>query len=234
MMESYEKMDLCEKNLLIQLDFNFCSSLRIAAELNSNQSVKQLLSRIFEINDIKYQEIFMLELPRLLQLPRIERLYGFLTRDYEERKANEEENALAMASDDKVVIGKHLNFEDVINHPSLPQFLSKEKNYHIKYRFKDFHNDKREIVDELVNLNEYDKLKVKSIKSVFVPQKYRRSSSIVPDGQSLADGVEDPFEVAHTPRTKAKKGKQEQRNIEVEHSSINFTKVIIGEKIRGI
>jgi len=56
-------------------------------------------------------------------LPRIERLYNFLTRDYEEIKANEEENILAMASDDKVVAGKHLNFEDVINHPSLPQFM---------------------------------------------------------------------------------------------------------------
>lgn len=68
-------------------------------------------------------------------MPRIERLYDFLTRDYKERKANEAENAIAMASDDKVLIGKHLNFEDVINHPALPQFLSKEKNYHIKYRF---------------------------------------------------------------------------------------------------
>lgn len=66
MMDCYEQMELCEKNLLIQLDFNFCSSLRIAAELNSNQAVKQLLTKIFELNDIKYQEIFMLEIPRLL------------------------------------------------------------------------------------------------------------------------------------------------------------------------
>lgn len=66
MVECYQQMELCEKNLLIQLDFNFCSSLRIAAELNSNQAVKQLLAKIFELNDVKYQEIFMLELPRLL------------------------------------------------------------------------------------------------------------------------------------------------------------------------
>lgn len=65
-MNSYETMDLCEKNLLIQLDFNFCSSLRIAAELNSNQAVKQLMTKIFELNDVKYQEIFMIEFPRLL------------------------------------------------------------------------------------------------------------------------------------------------------------------------
>jgi hypothetical protein len=177
-MNGYEGMNLCERNLLIQLDFNFCSSLRIAAELNSNQSVKQLMVKIFELNDIKYQEIFMLELPRLLQLPRIERLFDFLTRDYEERKANEEENAKAMASDDKIIIGKHLNFEDVINHPSLPQFLSKEKNYHIKYRFKDFHNDKREIIDELVNIKGYDKMKVKSVSKVFVPKKFRKDTIV--------------------------------------------------------
>lgn len=32
----YKKLDLCEENLLIQIDFNFCSTLRIAAELNAN------------------------------------------------------------------------------------------------------------------------------------------------------------------------------------------------------
>ena len=53
-MDSYEAMDICEKNLLIQVDFNFCSSLRIAAELNANQSVKMLLAKIFEINDVAY------------------------------------------------------------------------------------------------------------------------------------------------------------------------------------
>ena len=130
-----------------------------------------------------------------------------------------------MASDDKVIIGKHLNFEDVINHPTLPQYLAREKNYHIKYRFKDFHNDKREIIDELVNLNEYDKLKVKSIKSVLVPRKYRRSQSIIEEDESLQS--------PRSPRL-AKPVTEEERNIEVEHSSINFTKVIIGEKIRAI
>jgi hypothetical protein len=116
-------------------------------------------------------------------LPRIERIYDFLTRDFKERKANEEENAIAMASDDKVIIGKHLNFEDVINHPALPQFLAKEKNYHIKFRFKDFHNDKREIIDELVNLGEYDRLKVKSINKLLVPKKFRKASTVMDEGQ---------------------------------------------------
>ena len=92
-MENYEQYGLCEKSLLIQVDFNFCSSLRIAAELNSNQSVKMLMAKINELNDIKYQEIFMLEIPRMLQLPRIERFYDFLTRDYAEKKANDTNNA---------------------------------------------------------------------------------------------------------------------------------------------
>jgi hypothetical protein len=53
-------------------------------ELNSNQSVKILLEKIFKLNDIKYQELLMIDLTRFLQMPRIERLYDFLERDYEE------------------------------------------------------------------------------------------------------------------------------------------------------
>jgi hypothetical protein len=102
-MASYEEMGLCEKNLLVQLDFNFCSSIRMAAEINSNQSVKMLLSKIFELNDVKYQEIFMLEIPKLLQMPRIERLYDFLTRDADEKAANDDERAKAQSSDNSLV-----------------------------------------------------------------------------------------------------------------------------------
>ena len=46
------------------------------------------MTKIFELNDVKYQEIFMMEIPRLLQLPRIERLFPFLTRDYAEMRVN--------------------------------------------------------------------------------------------------------------------------------------------------
>lgn len=88
LVQNYLDIDLCDLNLLIQMDFNFCSSLRIAAELNSNQAVKQILAKIFELNDVKYQDIFMMEIPRLLQLPRIERLYDFLTRNYYEKRIN--------------------------------------------------------------------------------------------------------------------------------------------------
>lgn len=73
-------------------------------------------------------------------------------------------------------MAKYLNFEDVINHPDLPPFLSKTKNYYTKYRFKDFHKENREIVNDLVNLNEYDKNKVKGLEKFIVPKKLRKRS----------------------------------------------------------
>ena len=149
-MNSYEAMNLCEKNLLIQVDFNFCSSLRIAAELNANQSVKMLMFKIFDINDIKYQQIFMLELPRMLQLPRIERFYGFLTRDYEERQQNEEDSKQVQVNENKQIKARFLNFEDYLNHPHLPPFLAQRQSYHVKYRFDDFHNGEEETINEVV------------------------------------------------------------------------------------
>lgn len=45
------------------MDFNFVSTLRYAYELKENQSVKVILDRIFDINSIDYQDIFMMELP---------------------------------------------------------------------------------------------------------------------------------------------------------------------------
>jgi hypothetical protein len=36
LLENLLELNLCEENLLIQVDFNFVSSLRIAMELNSN------------------------------------------------------------------------------------------------------------------------------------------------------------------------------------------------------
>jgi len=49
--------------------------------LNSNQSVKILLEKIWELNNIRYQELLMLDLPVFLRLPKIERFYDFLERD---------------------------------------------------------------------------------------------------------------------------------------------------------
>jgi hypothetical protein len=68
----------------VQTDFNFVSSLRLAMELNSNQSVKIILQKVFEINSKAYQEMMMLDLPKMLQQTKIERIYPFLERDYEE------------------------------------------------------------------------------------------------------------------------------------------------------
>lgn len=83
-LDYYLKVGLCEENLIVQIDFNFVSSLRLAMELNSNQSVKILLKKVFELNSKPYQEMMMLDLPKMLQQPKIERIYPFLERDYEE------------------------------------------------------------------------------------------------------------------------------------------------------
>jgi len=77
-------MKIADENLIISADFNFCTTVRMAMELNCNQSVKVILEKVFELNNIKYQELLMMDLPRFLQLPRIERLYDFLERDNEE------------------------------------------------------------------------------------------------------------------------------------------------------
>jgi len=77
-------MKIADENLIISADFNFCTTVRIAMEQNCNQSVKVILEKVFELNNIKYQELLMMDLPRFLQLPRIERLYDFLERDNEE------------------------------------------------------------------------------------------------------------------------------------------------------
>lgn len=83
----YVKADLCEENLVVQVDFNFCSTLRIAMELNQNQSIKMLLAHLFEKNNVAYTEIMMLELPKFLHFPLISRIYQFLDRDHDEKMA---------------------------------------------------------------------------------------------------------------------------------------------------
>jgi len=59
-------------------------------KLNSNQSVKVLLEKIWELNDSKYQELLMLDLPVYLSQPKIERFYDFLERDADEQAVIEQ------------------------------------------------------------------------------------------------------------------------------------------------
>ena len=70
--------------MIVQLDFNFISTLRLAIELNQNQSVKMLLKKIFEINSKDYKEIFMIELPIFLKQNLISRIFPFFERDHSE------------------------------------------------------------------------------------------------------------------------------------------------------
>lgn len=77
----------------------------------------------------------MMETPRMLQLPRIERLYDFLNQDYAEKRVSQEEEKKAALGNNNLIASSFLNMEDTLNHPKLPHYLSKPVNYHVKQRF---------------------------------------------------------------------------------------------------
>ena len=191
LLDNLLQLNLCEENLLIQCDFNYCTSLRIAMELNSNQSVKILLEEIFKQNDIKYQELLMVDLARFMQLPRLERLYDFLERDYDEMMAIEEKLRASQASGSREYQPEFLNFEDFMNHPELPPYSDELIKYHVKERFNDFHDKKQEVVGEVLE----------------------------------REGKHEASEYLAENR---------KTNIEVEHSSIDFSLVIVGNKVRSV
>lgn len=66
LIEFYKSISLAEDNCIVQVDYNFVTTLRLAMTLNSNQSVKIILKKIFEINTAQYQEYMMLDLPTFL------------------------------------------------------------------------------------------------------------------------------------------------------------------------
>lgn len=148
-MDNLIQLGLAEKNLIIQTDFNFCTSLRIAMALNSNQTVKLLMEKIFDINDRAYQELIMIDLPTFLEYPRIERLYPFLERDYEEASQIEKLQKAALGSGKKELRDAFCNFEDVLNHPDLPEFYSQKITYNLVERYNDYENRDDEIVGDI-------------------------------------------------------------------------------------
>jgi len=124
-LEYYQRVGLSEDNLVVQIDFNFVSSLRLAMELNSNQSVKILLKKVFELNNKKYQEMMMLDLPKMLQQNRIERIFPFLERDYEEFLLTQKDQDDVYTS--KIKKNEFCNFEQFLSHPDLPPFGAEKK-----------------------------------------------------------------------------------------------------------
>ena len=70
-------------------------------EMNKNQSVKVLMEKVFEINNIKYQDLLKMDLPIFLRQPGIQRLYDFLERDYEEQVEIEKRLNKSLASGEK-------------------------------------------------------------------------------------------------------------------------------------
>ena len=190
----YKNIQLCEANQVIQVDFNFVSTIRLAIELNSNQSVKLLLRKVFKLNKKSYQEIMMLDFPKILHAPLIERIYPFLERDHDEYVLTMQDHNKVNLKDEE----KHefCNFEDIMTHPDLPPFARKRVQYHVKETFQDFHNSEQELINEIVMKDPYMTWNI----------------------QNFGDG-------SH------KVGPS--KNIEVEHSLVDFQKVIIGEKVRG-
>lgn len=136
---------------MVQIDFNFVSSLRLAMELNSNQAVKLMLQNVFKINSIEYQEMMMLDFPKFLQFQNIKRIYPFLERDYEEylQTKQDQEDVYVKPTDSKSK--NFCNFEEFMSHPQLPPFGSEQKAFHIKQNFVDFHNSEKEIVQEMID-----------------------------------------------------------------------------------
>jgi len=66
MLATYLDMDLCKLTLLVNLDFNFNSTIRKAGELNQNSTIKFLLDKVNDLNSIEYQDVFMFDLSRNL------------------------------------------------------------------------------------------------------------------------------------------------------------------------
>lgn len=195
----YVDAKLCEENLMVQIDFNFVSSLRLAMELNSSQSVKLMLNNVFKINSVEYQEMMMLDFPKFLQFPNIKRIYPFLERDYEEylQTKQDQEDVYVKQTETK----NFCNFEQFMSHPELPPFGSEQKAFHVKQNFTDFHNSEKEILREMIEKDPHMTWTVDNF------------------GQDDKDKTQKVFK---------------NKNVEVEHSMIDFQKLIIGEKIRDV
>jgi hypothetical protein len=108
---------------------------------------------VFEINTKPYQEMMMLDLPKMLKQPKIERIYPFLERDYEEYLATQKDQDEVYTR--KINKNEFCNFEQFLSHPDLPPFASQRKQYHVKSNFADFHNSEQEIISEIVEKDPY-------------------------------------------------------------------------------
>lgn len=88
--------------------------------------------------------------------------------------------------------------------------MSSKVNYHAKENFDDFHNTEQEIITEIVNQNPYMTWSVQTF-----------------EDDDNSDKKKSTLANLRGPVVK-------EKNIEVEHSCIDFQKVIIGDKLRAI
>ena len=142
----------------------------------------------------------MLDFPKYLEMPNIDRIYDFLFRDFVEYNAIKKEQDELLRNPEGACKHIFCNMEDYTNHPDLPPFSSKRIDYHVKERFKDYHNFEKEVIAEVVAKDPYMTFGV----------------------ANFEEAVYGQYKVG------------EERNFEVEHSYIDFRKLIIGEKIRKI
>ena len=67
----------------------------------------------------------MLDLPKMLEQPNIERIYPFLERDYEEYLLTQKDQDDGYTR--KIKKNEFCNFEQFLSHPDLPPFASQQK-----------------------------------------------------------------------------------------------------------
>jgi hypothetical protein len=142
----------------------------------------------------------MLDLPKFLEMPNTDRIYNFLYRDFVEYNEIKKEQDELLRNPEGACKHVFCNMEDFSNHPDLPPFASVPIDYHVKERFKDYHNFDKEVIAEVVAKDPYMTFGVATFKEEELGN-YRL---------------------------------REERNFEVEHSYVDFRKLIIGEKIRKI
>ena len=174
----------------------------------------------------------MIDLPTYLQYPRIERLYPFLERDYEEASQIIKLQKAVLGSGKKQLRDTFCNFEDCLIHEDLPEFYSEKITYHLVERYNDYENRDQEIVEDINHKLIYAEEEAAAGAGAGVEFQEEKSS----EGESefKEGGTLEKFKFwkkktfmdggGHSCHF----GEEDSKSIEVEHSCIDFTILIIG------
>jgi len=181
----------------------------------------------------------MIDLPAFLNYPRIERLYPFLERDYEEASQIVKLQKSVLNSGKQQLRDTFCNFEDYLTHKNLPEFYADKITYHCVERYNDYENRDEEIVEDI-----HHKIKLAETppEVEFVP-----AADSDNEDKMEKEGGEDQYEGGkkarmHSLLNRMKCWKhiaffkdddhqcddERKKTVEVEHSCIDFTILIIG------